>query len=259
VAAMSWEATFQATLGPLELDVSLGGGAAVVVAIIGPNGAGKTTVLRALAGTQPVRRGRFVVGDTTLASGDGRIDLPPERRQIGYVPQGFGLFGHLDVLDNVAFGLSTGVRRRPRPERRAAAAKLLDELDAAHLVGRPVSRLSGGELQRVALARALLVQPRMLLLDEPLAALDVSARRSVRTFLADKLGEVACPAVLVSHDLRDVAALADYVYVLERGRIVQHGTLSALRDAPTTPFVREFVDVEVLSRGASPTVGVGPS
>jgi len=160
---------------------------------------------------------------------------------MGYVPQGYGLFPHLRVADNVAFGLSTGPRRLPKAERRSAARQLLTELGCATLAERWPAGLSGGEQQRVALARALVVAPALLLLDEPMAALDAGVRRVVRTFLATRLRSSACPSIVVTHDVRDVLALGARVCVLEAGRIVQQGSLSELQAAPASDFVAEFV------------------
>ncbi len=226
-----WRASVRARLGALELDVDLEGGPGVL-AIVGPNGSGKTTLLRILAGAVAAQRAELVVGERPLDV------LPVEARGVGYVPQGFGLFPHLDVLGNVAFGLST--RGVPRAERRERARRLLAELGCEGLAARGVHSLSGGEQQRVALARALVIEPRLLLLDEPLAALDATTRRTVRTFLAERLRAYGRPTLLVTHDPRDIAALDATVCVLEAGRAVQRGTLEALRADPATDFVAEF-------------------
>src|SRR5690606_10601889 len=146
-------------------------------------------------------RGEIVVGDTVLFSASLGIDVGIEQRSIGYVPQGYGLFPHLNVVDNVAFGLAGRAPRRARGERRAVAMQLLTALDCAQLAPRSPARLSGGEQQRVALARALVIEPRMLLLDEPLAALDATSRRAVRAFLAERLAAFAAPSIVVTHDV----------------------------------------------------------
>jgi ABC-type sulfate/molybdate transport systems ATPase subunit len=147
------------------------------------------------------------------------------------------------VADNVAFGLLRSGERAPsRAERRARADRLLDQVGCGHLASRSPGSLSGGEQQRVALARALATQPAMLLLDEPLAALDARARRNVRTYLAEYLTERKGPALVVSHDLRDVRALGGPVCVIEDGKIVQRGTADALRAAPATEFVEAFFE-----------------
>jgi ABC-type sulfate/molybdate transport systems ATPase subunit len=236
-----WRLSVEARVGSLHLNVELQGDAAPL-AIVGPNGSGKTTLLRIIAGALTPARGTIVVGEETLLDTSRGVDLPPEARRVGYVPQGYGLFPHLTVVDNVAFGLSTGPNKRSPAARRAAAMGMLQALDCAHLASRRPQRLSGGEQQRVALARALLVEPKLLLLDEPLAALDVSTRRRVRVFLADRLRSLGRPAIVVTHDARDVAALDATTCVLQDGRVVQTGKLSELCAAPANEFVAEFCD-----------------
>ena len=230
----------EAALGSLQLDVDLRGGD-VPLALVGPNGSGKTSLLRIVAGALPARQTEIEVGGEPLVSSRRGIRLPVERRRVGYVPQGFGLFPHLRVIDNVAFGLSTGAERQNRHGRKRTALAMLQQLDCAELADRMPTDLSGGERQRVALARALVTKPRLLLLDEPLSALDVGARGKVRRFLAERLRDLPCPTLVVTHDARDVAALAAQVCVLEGGRIRQRGTLADLRTAPATSFVAEFV------------------
>lgn len=237
---MSWSAEIRVRRDDFALDVVLQGDAGVV-ALVGPNGSGKTTVLRILAGAVEPDYAEIEVAAQVVASTEGGIDVPMERRRMGYVPQGYGLFPHLSVIDNVAFGLSTWPHRLEKSERHARAQRLLDELDCGALAQRRVGRLSGGEQQRVALARALVIEPKLLLLDEPLAALDATTRRTVRRFLAEHLPSFQRPCVLVTHDVRDVEALATDVVVLERGQVVQRGTLEALRAAPASDFVTEFV------------------
>ncbi len=237
---MTWTATIQAELDSFGLDVSLRGDADVL-ALVGPNGSGKTSVLRLLAGAVAPARAEIEVGDQVLASTSRGIDVPIERRRIGYVPQGYGLFPNLSAIDNVAFGLSTWPHRLAKTERHARAQRMLDELDCGGLAQRRIERLSGGEQQRIALARALVIEPNLLLLDEPLAALDATTRRTVRRFLAEHLPAFERPCVLVTHDVRDVEALAARVVVLEQGRVLQQGTLEDLRKAPASDFVAEFV------------------
>jgi len=241
---MSWRVTVRARVGALALDLDLEGDD-TPTAILGPNGSGKTTLLRLIAGAYRPEGGRISIGDRTLFDAERGVDLPPEQRGVGYVPQGYGLFPHLRVIDNVAFGLSTSSRRQPRAERLRAAMALLEELECAHLAERMPAGLSGGEQQRVALARALLVDPRILLLDEPLSALDAAARRTLRGFLSTRLRKRGRPSIIVTHDLRDVVALGAYVYVLEHGRVVQRGTATELRQRPATDFVAEVFGPEI--------------
>jgi molybdate transport system ATP-binding protein len=201
--------------------------------IVGPNGAGKTSLLLALVGARRPARGSVRAGDVVLFDAARGIDLPPEERGLGYLPQGYALFPHLSAEDNVAFALAC--RRPPVP--RAGALALLARLGVGALAARRPAQLSGGERQRVGLARALAAGPRALLLDEPLAALDVERRDEVRAFLRDELRALARPFVLVTHDADDVRALGAPVLVLEAGRVTARGAIDALGAAPATPFV----------------------
>lgn len=220
----------------LELEVRSG----EVWALVGPNGSGKTTVLRTLAGAVPAIRAEITVANRVLASSTRAVSLPMEQRRVGYVPQGYGLFPHLSVLDNVAFGLSVGPARQPKPERHARAAAMLEQLGCAGLADRSTRTLSGGEQQRVSLARALVLEPDLLLLDEPLAALDAITRRSVRAFLVEHLATYGRPTVLVTHDRNDVEALGASICALQAGQVVQQGALDEVRASPATPFVAEL-------------------
>lgn len=220
--------------GSFHLQVALPAHAGTTV-VVGPNGAGKSTLLECLLGVQRPE-GRIELGDRLLLASEEDVDVPPEARRLGYVPQRYALFRHMTVLRNVAFGIKAG----SRAERAQRAHALLDELGIGHLAKRMPAALSGGESQRVALARALSIEPRALLLDEPLAALDVGARRRVRDFLASRFQEVGVPTVVVSHDLADAVALAERVVVLEAGRVVQIGSIEELRHEPASPFVSAF-------------------
>ncbi len=235
-----WRAEVRARAGDFTLDVALEGDARPL-ALVGPNGSGKTTLLRVLAGAVRPEAAEIEIDGAVLHSSARGVEVPIEHRRVGYVPQGYGLFPHLSVLDNVAFGLSTGARRVDRRARHERARAVLDQLGVGALGPRLPGGLSGGEQQRVALARALVIEPALLLLDEPLAALDATARRAIRGFLAEHLRAFGRPCVIVTHDVRDVAALDLQVCVLEGGRVVQRGDLAALRAAPATDFVAEFV------------------
>ena len=204
------------------------------VALVGPNGAGKTTLLKAVAGLAP-NDGTVVIAGTDVTS------LPVARRQVGYVPQHVALFPHLDVLGNVAFGASARARRRGRTRAREHATEWLSRLDVTHLANRRPRTLSGGQAQRVALARALASQPRVLLLDEPLSAMDATARPELRTTLRTHLSQFAGTAVVVSHDLADVWALADHLVVLEQGRVVQQGSAQELTRHPASVWVARML------------------
>ena len=211
----------------LELDFSTEG----TLAIVGPNGAGKSTVLAAIAGLVP--------STGAISLGSRRIDLlPPEGRRVGVVFQDYLLFPHLSVLENVAFGpRSLG---RGRPTARATATHWLERLGIPHLAGRRPDQLSGGQAQRVALARALATEPELLLLDEPLAALDVEVRDEVRAELAEHLSDWGGLTIVVTHERADAAALAPDILVIERGLAVQRGSLVELAAAPATPWVARF-------------------
>jgi len=201
-----------------------------VLGIVGPNGAGKSSVLAAIAGLVDAT-GDIRLGETDLHG------LPAERRGVGLVFQDFLLFPHLTVRDNVAFAARTRVTWKAA---RANADPWLTRFDLTELAQRHPNALSGGQAQRVALARALAAEPAVLLLDEPMASLDVEIRDEVRIRLARHLREFGGPAVVVTHDRDDAAALCDEVLVLERGRVVQHGTLAELAAGPATAWVARF-------------------
>lgn len=234
-------ARVSARVGELALEAELDTGPSTLV-LVGPNGAGKSTLLSLLLGARPVTRGHVQVGGRPLFDDARGIDVPVEQRSLGYVPQDSGLFPHLDVRANVAFAVAHGGARVSRSEAASRVARLLEETGITSLAARMPATLSGGERQRVALARALAIEPAALLLDEPFAALDVRARAEVRTFLAETLARLRIPTVLVTHDARDVRALANRVVVLEAGRTVQTGTWDELAAAPATPFVAALVE-----------------
>ena len=170
----------------------------------------------------------------------GDVWLPPEVRGMGYVPQGNALFPHLNVLDNVSFGLRSKKPQSNRAQRRQSALELLSQLNCAHLAERWPSALSGGEKQRVALARALMIHPDFLLLDEPLSALDATVRRQLRSYLSKELAARSSPTILVTQGLQDVQTINPYIYVLEAGKIVQQGKAEEITKNPATDFVAEF-------------------
>lgn len=231
---MSLVARLGARVGELTVDVDLNTAGGTLV-LVGPNGAGKTSLLSLLLGALPAERGRLSIGDSLLFDSERGIDLPVELRRIGYVPQDHALFPHLSVRDNLAFA----VRSASAPASRVDGA--LRDFGLEALAHRRPRSLSGGEKQRVALARALSVEPRALLLDEPLAALDVPARAEVRAFLAQTLRDRGLPSIVVTHDPTDALALGQRVAVLEAGRVSQQGTWDELAAAPATRFVEQFV------------------
>jgi len=226
------------------LDVELAVEAGEVVGLLGPNGAGKTTALRALAGLRPLDAGHVTLGGTPLDEPVTGTWVPPERRPVGVVFQDLRLFPHLSARDNVAFGL----RARGTPRRRAdaVAAAWLDRVGLADRAGQRPGSLSGGQAQRVALARALAPDPGLLLLDEPLSALDTTTRAEVRRHLRAHLGAFAGPVVLVTHDPVDALTLTDRLVVLDGGRAVQEGTAAEVARRPRTPWVADLVGLALL-------------
>ncbi|MEV5189354.1 ABC transporter ATP-binding protein [Streptomyces werraensis] len=223
--------------GSFRLDVALSAAPGDVVALLGPNGAGKTTALRALAGLAPLTDGHLRLDGTDLAR------TPPESRPVGVVFQDYLLFPHLTALDNVAFG--PRCRGAGRSEARARAAAWLERMGLAEHVGAKPKRLSGGQAQRVALARALATDPRLLLLDEPLAALDARTRLEVRAQLRRHLADFEAVAVLVTHDPLDAMVLADRLVVVERGRVVQEGAPADIARHPRTDYIAQLVGLNL--------------
>jgi molybdate transport system ATP-binding protein len=180
-------------------------------ALFGPSGAGKTTILDAIAGLRRPRRGSIAIGGRVLFSSSAGINLPPQHRQVGYVPQDVALFPHMDVRQNVLYGRHPGVS----PE----LDRVVGMLEIDRLLARRVTDLSGGERQRAAVARALMSGPSLLLLDEPLAAVDVPLRRRILPYLQRVRDELRIPIVYVSHDREEVAELADVVVLIEGGKV----------------------------------------
>ena len=229
-------------IGALALDLELEA-LAGTLAVVGPNGAGKTSLLLMLLGVLAPESGSIELGERVLFDSARGVNVPVEGRELGYVPQDYALFPHLSVRENIEFALhcrsvnsrggQSGVAQR--------AAEVLGELQLTALSERRITALSGGEKQRVALARALSVRPRALLLDEPLAAFDIAARRQTRAFLAEYLGKLALPTIVVTHDAADARALGARLLVLEAGRIVQTGSWAELQARPASAFVAEFV------------------
>lgn len=224
----------------LELTLAVG---RETFALVGPSGAGKTSVLRAVAGLARPSEGRIGIGERVLFDAARGVDLPPEERSVGFVFQDYALFPHMTVAQNVAYGGRTRVR------------DLLDRFRIAHLATARPGQLSGGERQRVGLARALAREPSVLLLDEPLSALDPHTRAALRVELRDILDDLDLPVLLVTHDFHDAAVLADRVAALVDGRVRQAGTPSELIAAPADAFVASFTGANVLSGSARPGAG----
>jgi len=218
----------------LELALEFDG----VVALAGPSGAGKSTVLRTIAGLTRPDSGRIALGKTLWFDSETNVDLRPEERSVGLVFQDYALFPHMSVADNVAYG---GGRK---------SAELLARFGIESLAQLKPGELSGGERQRVALARALARDPGVLLLDEPLAALDSHTRARVRGELRGLLKGLDLPTLVVTHSFEDAAALTDRIGVLVEGRLVQMGSAADLVAAPTTPFVADFTGSNLLTGSA---------
>jgi ABC-type sulfate/molybdate transport systems ATPase subunit len=220
----------------VDLAVHLG----ETVALVGPSGAGKTTTLRVVAGLLKPESGQVSVDGRVLLDTRGRRNVAPEHRRVGYLFQEYALFPHLDVAGNVRFGAGD----------RSRVDELLERFRIAHLARARVGELSGGERQRVALARALARDPAVLLLDEPLSALDTHTRAGVRAELLELLRSLGLPTLLVTHDFEDAAALADRVGVIRDGQILQLGTPGELVAVPVDPFVASFTGALLLPGSA---------
>jgi molybdate transport system ATP-binding protein len=232
-------------LGTLHLDVDLQVAANELVVLVGPNGSGKSSLLRAIAGLTPIDAGTIRLEGAVLDDPGAGIFVPPEKRPVSLMFQDGLLFPHLDALDNVAFG------PRARGLRKAAAnARALELLRSLGLEAEAHAKpheLSGGQAQRVALARALAVEPRALLLDEPLAALDARTRVDVRRTLRDQLATFAGVRVLVTHDPLEALTLGDRIIVIDGGVIIQTGTADDIRRHPQSPYVAALLGVNLLA------------
>lgn len=233
-------ARLSANVGRLRIDADLDSGGGTLV-IVGPNGAGKSSLLSLLLGVLPAAQGRVSIGDTVLLDTAASVQVPTEQRRLGYVPQDYALFPHLSVRENIDFALGCSPSPLSRAERAQRVSAMLQDLGLTEHTDRRTQALSGGEKQRVALARVLSVRPRALLLDEPLAALDVHSRHEVRAFLAGYLAKVALPTVVVTHDAEDARQLGHRIAVLEGGKVTQAGTWDELAAKPASRFVTQFV------------------
>ena len=240
---MSLDAHVSLRRGELALDVTLEVADGEVLAVLGPNGAGKTSLLRGLAGLVPLAGGHVRLGDRVLEDVDRGIRLAPDARRVGVVFQDHLLFPHLSARDNVAFGpRAAGVGRHEARRRADAWLTRLHVDDHRH--ARP-GTLSGGQSQRVALARALASAPELLLLDEPLAALDVDTRLTVRRELRDHLDELTGPCLLVTHEPLEAIALANRLAVLEHGRLVQQGSVEEVARRPRSDWAARLVGLNL--------------
>ena len=230
-------------LEPTSIEIA--GGETVV--LLGPSGCGKTTMLRIIAGLeQPDDGGKVLFNDEDVTA------IPIEKRNVGMVFQSYALFPNMSVADNIAYGLK--VRKHPDAQVRARAGEMMEMMDISDLRDRHIDQLSGGQRQRVALARAIAVQPRILLLDEPLTALDALLRERLRVEIDGLLRSLGITAVYVTHDQAEALALGDRIFVMSRGRIAQTGSPREIYHSPANDFVADFVGTVNRLRG---TVGKG--
>lgn len=213
-----------------------------VAVLFGASGSGKTTILRCLAGLERPDAGEIRFNGEIWFQKNGNIFVPPQKRNIGFVPQDYALFPHLTVAENIGYGL----QHLPAPEKRSRVAEALDWLGIAGLAARWPQRLSGGEQQRVALARAVVRRPQLLLLDEPLSALDTPTRQRLRGELAALLEKLNLPAILVTHDRLEAAALGEEIFVLAGGEILQHGSVTEIFNRPASLEVARLVGTDTV-------------
>ena len=226
----------------LKVDIDLCAG--VTTALLGPNGAGKSTLVECLAGIVAADSGSITFADRVLDDPGSGVFVPPEKRRAGVVFQRYLLFEHLDVLDNIGFAKAVG--GTAKAEARRSAQKWVESFDLVGLELRKPSQLSGGQAQRVAVARALASEPDFLLLDEPLAALDIETKGDVRRLLRDRLADYPGPRLLITHDPIDAFLMADRVVILEGGRVTQQGTPAEIAQKPATPYAAALVGLNLL-------------
>jgi molybdate transport system ATP-binding protein len=244
VVGIGLEATFSLRRGDFVLHLDLVIPPGRTVALLGPNGAGKSTAVSAIAGLLPIDSGWIGLAGVTLDEPGTGVFVPPEARRIGVMFQDYLLFPHLNVMENVAFGLrSRGVSRA---EALSRAGDWLSTLDLTDLSTRKPPQLSGGQAQRVALARALVIEPGLLLLDEPLSALDVTTRVELRRVLDRHLEEFTGPRLIITHDPAEAFLLADEVHVIEGGSVTQSGSPDDIRLRPRTPYAADLAGSNLL-------------
>jgi iron(III) transport system ATP-binding protein len=209
--------------------------------LLGPSGCGKTTTLRSIAGLERPREGEIVVDSTVVFSSAARVFVPANRRGFGMVFQSYAIWPHMNVYDNVAFPLVAGRARLPAADVRARVLRVLDTVALGDVAQRESTRLSGGQQQRLALARALVLEPKLLLLDEPLSSLDAKLRERMRFELKRLQRELRITTVYVTHDQSEALALSHAIGVMREGRLVQVGTPREIYGRPANPFVADFV------------------
>jgi molybdate transport system ATP-binding protein len=239
--------------GSFTLEADLVAAPGEVLAVLGPNGAGKTTLLRALSGLDALSSGSITLGRLVLDDASTDTFLPPQRRPVGLVFQNYRLFPHLDVRDNIAY--APRVQGAGRRAARAAADTWLQRLDLTALATRRPHEISGGQAQKVALARALAAEPALLLLDEPLSALDAKTRLDVRAQLRSHLEEFTGPVLIITHDPLEALVMADRLLVIENGRVVQAGTPTQVSAQPATQYVARLVGLNLYGGTLEPATG----
>lgn len=226
-------------------DINLEIGAGEFVTLLGPSGCGKTTTLRLIGGFETADRGTIII------AGKDVTELPPYRRDVNTVFQDYALFPHMTVAENVAYGLTVRSNRRPRDERDRKVAEALQLVGLSDKAGRMPQQLSGGQRQRVAMARALVREPKVLLLDEPLSALDVKLREAMQVELKHLHQKLGITFLMVTHDQEEALVLSNRIAVMQGGRIAQIGSPSELYDRPATPYVADFIGAANLISGTS--------
>lgn len=232
-------ATFDTYLGTFHLTATLSAESGKTTVLLGESGSGKSTILRLLAGLLNPEHGKIVVNDITYTDTEKRLVVPPQERPFGYVFQDYVLFPHLSIFENVAFGLRA--QHIARSTIRARVEQALEQVQLSRLDSRRPAQLSGGQQQRVALARALVLQPELLLLDEPLSALDIQTRRETRQELRRILTQARITTILVTHDYLDALVFGQHIVVLDRGQVLQQGSQQDLIARPQSPYVAELV------------------
>jgi molybdate transport system ATP-binding protein len=254
--------SIQRKLPGFHLDISFDVAGGLTV-LFGPSGSGKSMTLQALAGLLPLEQAHITLGETVWQDSRAGIFVPPQQRRVGYVPQNYALFPHLTVAQNIAFGMAHNSRAGTKGARTAQAQRVEQDARVAELVSlvqldgleqRKPSQLSGGQQQRVALARALAVNPRLLLLDEPLSALDAAVRETLREELRAFYERVRIPTLLVTHDLQEVQQLADTVVVMQQGRVQQVGSQQEVFRSPRTPEVAALIGMRPCFTGVVRTI-----
>lgn len=240
--------------GPtVHADFQIPAGDPGITVLFGPSGAGKTCILRCLAGLLKPEHGLISLGDQAWLDSDRGIWLPPQKRQIGYLSQDYALFPHLRVAQNIDYGL----RGLPVNVRTARVDEVINLLSLSHLQDRYPAQLSGGEQQRVALARAVARRPKLVLLDEPLSALDAPMRETLRRELRELLLSLRLQSILVTHDRLEALALGDRLIVIDKGKILQHGAVLDVFNQPATADVARIVGVDTVEPATVLTVNEG--